>query len=304
MAPMSEIALNVVGSVVLDLVRHASDDSKREVGFGGVCFNAAIAASHETTDVRFISTSYLGDIHRVVELLLAEQGISWHPLSAVAPVPLFEAFIGDDDEVTERFEGALAYDRIDPEQVAASATNGAALLTCNDLSPTQLDTLFPAFSIAFLLSSSLETAPQLTELKHLPDYLALNLSELESAVGAELRTMEDVARASQGLVNETGYALVTLGAEGALLSSAERKAYLLQPAFASSTSDHWIGAGDAVFGAFAGALVAGLDVELALAHGLASARYFTSRLSRPSREEHMRAISKLRELASDWESSS
>ena len=85
-------------------------------------------------------------------------------------------------------------------------------------------------------------------------------------------TVLDAARANAGLVKSRGFAVVTLGADGALLISAERHRYIHMHTRPNlSTREHWIGAGDTLFGTFAGAVWNGVEVDVALARGIAAA---------------------------------
>jgi sugar/nucleoside kinase (ribokinase family) len=268
---MNKTTLQVVGSVVLDTLRNCAYPHDREVGLGGVCLNAAVAARQEFDRVRFVTSAYRGNINELIEHYLADRGITWWSLSPVVPVPLFEAMFGAEEYVQQRFDCGRAYEVLDAQLVIGDAGPDDGVLTCTSLSAAQLDVLLSAFAISFLLVSSPSTAPIVTALGKQPDFLGLNRVELEEIAGRQLPLANDIARAATALVGPTGFALVTLNSDGALLGSRSGQCYLHMPATRRAPRrGHWVGAGDLLFGTFAGAVLRGLDLDIALARGIVS----------------------------------
>jgi sugar/nucleoside kinase (ribokinase family) len=195
-------------------------------------------------------------------------------------VPLFQATVTEDGSLEERFEGDRAYDKLDSCALGGDVRANDTVLTCTDLSIPQLDSLIRSFAVSFILVSSFKSARLISQVSCAPDYVGLNRVEVEAVAERELGSLNDLARAACRLVGPHGYAVVTLGHEGAILVSNERQSYLKLPTPEGTRSNsHWIGAGDALFGAFAGAIVTGAEHDAALAYGLLVSATFDRRMS-------------------------
>ncbi|MFK0255978.1 1-phosphofructokinase [Streptomyces sp. NPDC090445] len=126
------------------------------------------------------------------------------------------------------------------------------------------------------------SGPALAEALHArPDLVKPNAAELAEAVGRPLRTLGDVAAASEELRSRgAGAVLASLGADGQLLVSADGIFHGIAPVGAVRSS---AGAGDA---ALAGFLVAGgsgpAALASALAHGAAAVRLPGSAMPAPA----------------------
>jgi len=101
------------------------------------------------------------------------------------------------------------------------------------------------------------------------DYLICNRGELAGLAGEG--NVED--RARQLLAHGTGSVIVTLGAEGSLLVTANETYH--QPAFPVAVVDT-VGAGDCFCGYFAGSLASGMEVKVALRRASAAAALATT----------------------------
>lgn len=88
------------------------------------------------------------------------------------------------------------------------------------------------------------------------DYFVPNESEAEAITGAPMKSVEDAKRAAERLLSGgTRGVIVTLGANGSLLASADRMEHI--PAFSVNSVDS-TGAGDAFIGSFAVFLAEGV----------------------------------------------
>jgi len=91
------------------------------------------------------------------------------------------------------------------------------------------------------------------EIYHLCDFITPNESEAESLTGVEIRSIDDARIAASRLLERgVGCAVITLGANGALLCNAEQSIH--EPCFDVGKVVDTSGAGDAFNGAFAFAL--------------------------------------------------
>lgn len=120
------------------------------------------------------------------------------------------------------------------------------------------------------------------------DVVTPNESEAEELTGIAVHTPDDAARAAAALLDAgAGTAVITLGAQGALLRDRSRCVHV--PALAAGPVVETTGAGDAFNGAFAVALAEGADPVAAVRFGSATAAISVTRAgtapSMPARAE-------------------
>ena len=95
------------------------------------------------------------------------------------------------------------------------------------------------------------------------DYITPNESEAEALTGVAIRSVEDARVAARSLLDRgVGCAVITLGAQGALLCNATQSIHV--PCFQAGTVIDTSGAGDAFNGAFAVALAERMPLPEAL----------------------------------------
>jgi ribokinase len=131
-------------------------------------------------------------------------------------------------------------------------------------------------------------APVEDAIWRLCDYVTPNESEAALLTGLPVATLDEVRRAGDALLRKgVGTALITLGAQGALLHT--RSASTLVPAFDAGPVVETAGAGDAFNGGFAAALAGGLEPLAAARFGCAVAGISVTRAgtapSMPQRSE-------------------
>lgn len=102
------------------------------------------------------------------------------------------------------------------------------------------------------------------------DYLTPNESEAEGLTGVKVESVDDARRAAEAFLSKgVGAAVITLGARGALLHSAQHSE--LVPSVDAGPVVETTGAGDAFNGGFATALARGDDPVDAVRFGCAAA---------------------------------
>jgi ribokinase len=288
----------VVGSINMDMVSHsrrlpAPGETLVGEAFvmapGGKGANQAVAAARLGAPVAFLSRVGTRAHGRELLAALAEEGI------ATAGVVVDEQALPGIAVImvaSEGGENSIVYvpgsnADLSPADVAA----GAALLQSARVVVAQLEVPVPAIRRAFELARTagattiLNAAPALpagAELLPLCDWLVLNETE-----AAQFSGLTDPQAAAEALLQRgPRQVLVTLGAQGALLVSAQGSERL--PARAVKAVDT-VGAGDTFVGGLATGLAEGMAAADAVRLGQAAAAIAVSRSgvqsAMPRREE-------------------
>ena len=173
----------------------------------------------------------------------------------------------------------------------------ADLISGSAVFMTQLEQPIPAAQHALQLARDAGTttilnpapaAPLDNEMFALCDYITPNETEASEITGVEVTTVDDARAAADALLARgVGTAIITLGAQGALLHNAENSE--LVPAFDAGPVVETTGAGDAFNGGLAVGLAAGIDPVEAVRLGCATAGLSVTRPgtanSMPTRQE-------------------
>ena len=128
------------------------------------------------------------------------------------------------------------------------------------------------------------------------DYITPNETETAELTGFEVETVDDARKAADRLLElGVGTAVITLGAQGALLHSADRSVHV--PAIPAGDVVETTGAGDAFNGGLAVGLAQGLDALEAVRLGCATAGISVTRpgaaASMPAQHEVEDLLSKM-----------
>jgi len=264
------------------------------LGPGGKGSNQAVAAARLGTTTRFITT--LGDdaFAELAERTWREAGVT--PIVRRDPsVATGAAFIFIEDAsgdnaiiICPGAAGTIAPTDVD---AAGDAIRAAAVFVTQLEQP--LDAARRGLELAreAAVTTVLNPAPALAlddAVLALADYVTPNAGEAEALTGIAVASLDDARRAGDALLGRGARACVlTLGADGALLHTAERSAHV--PAVNAGPVVETTGAGDAFNAGFAAALARGEDaleaVKLgACVAGLAVTRAGTA-VAMPTGEE-------------------
>ena len=124
------------------------------------------------------------------------------------------------------------------------------------------------------------------------DYLTPNETEAAALTGLPVASLDDARRAGDALLRKgVGTALITLGASGALLHTAQSSLHI--PAFNAGPVVETAGAGDAFNGGFAAELARGVSPEAAARFGCAVAGIS---VTRPGTAPSMPSLPEIRAL--------
>jgi ribokinase len=238
---------------------------------GGKGANQAVAARRLGAEVRFVTllgNDVMGDR---LQAALGEAGLPLDGLLRTTEVSTGVALIAVDAEGRNQIAVAPgANHRLSPERVGAHA----AAIAWADLVLLQLET--PIETVRWALGEArrlgkttvLNPAPARVlplppDLLPLVDFLTPNETEAGLLTDGEISGITGAEAAGRHLVEAgVGAAVVTVGAEGAVLVRAGRSSVHV-PGFAVSVVDT-VGAGDAFNGALATLLAAGAPVDAAL----------------------------------------
>lgn len=217
----------------------------------------------------------------LVRDLLKAAGIEPHEVPVAGATRTNVAIVSPDGAVTKVNAAGrpLSADELDALRKATiGALDGAAWLTaCGSLPPGAPDDLYADLVTAARRAADVRVAvdtsgaPLERSLAGAPDLVKPNAEELEQLTGRRLRTLGDVLdAAAEVLARDVGAALVSLGADGAVLVDA---AGALHATSAPVTARSTVGAGDATLAGFVSA-TGGRDEALvrAVAFGAAAVR--------------------------------
>jgi ribokinase len=247
-----------------------------KLGPGGKGSNQSVAAARAGASVTFVSRLGKDDFGRIALSTWKEEGIAVR-VAESAEEPTGAAFIYVNDRNGENaiivVPGAAA--GIGPADVdaAADAIRSAAVFV------TQLEQPVAAAKRGLEIARRAGVAtifnpapaePVEDEIFPLCDYVTPNEHEAATLTGVAVAGVDDARRAGDVfLAKGARTALITLGANGALLHTAGRSVHI--PAFDAGPVVETAGAGDAFNGAFAAALAGGREPDEAVRFACAAA---------------------------------
>lgn len=267
----------ILGIFVADLAFRASRlptigetiaGSGFKMGPGGKGSNQAVAAARAGAGVTFISRIGSDEFGAVALDTWDREGIVGR-VDRVSNEPTGAAFIYVNDTTGENaiivVPGAAA--GITPEDVDnhADAIRNVSVFVTQleqpiDAAQRGLEIAREAGVTTILNPAPAEPVPD--AIYPLCDYVTPNESEASLLTGVEVRTVDDARRAAQVFLDRgVGTALITLGANGALLQSRDLSVHI--PAFDAGPVVETAGAGDAFNGGLAAALARGDTPEAA-----------------------------------------
>ena len=300
---MDQRHIVVMGSYVADLAFRTEKlpawgetymGTSFKLGPGGKGSNQAVAAARAGAKVSFISKlahDAFGDLARKT---YREEGIdTTHLFETETPTGaaaiIIDALKGENAIIV--VPGACF--ELTPQEVeqARETIAGAAVFV------TQLELSLPTVEFGLKLAHSLGVPTILNPAPccKLPDsiyqycdYVTPNETEVEILTGIHVASLNDADRAADALLARgVRNAVITLGAQGALVKSATRRQHV--PAFEAGPVVETTGAGDAFNGGFAVALSENKDIVEAASFGCAVAGISVTRPgtapSMPYREE-------------------
>ena len=304
---MGERYIVVMGSYVADLAFRteklpAWGETYMGTGFklgpGGKGSNQAVAAARAGAKVSFISKlahDAFGDIARKT---YREEGIdTTHLFETETPTGaaaiIIDAVKGENAIIV--VPGACF--ELTPQEVeqAREMIAGSAVFV------TQLELSLPTVEYGLKLAHSLGVPTILNPAPccKLPDsiyqycdYMTPNETEVEMLTGIHVVSLDDAERAADALLTRgVRNAIITLGAQGALVKSATTRQYV--PAFNAGPVVETTGAGDAFSGGFAVALAEGMDIGQAARFGCAVAGISVTRPGTAPSMPHRREVDEL-----------
>jgi ribokinase len=281
----------VVGSINMDMISHslrlpAPGETLMGEAFvmapGGKGANQAVAAARLGAAVAFVSrvgTRQHG--HDLLAALAAEDIDTSGVVADPAALPGVAVIM----VASEGGENSIVYVPGSNAQLsAADAQASAALLTAAKVVVAQLEVPVPAIIQAFELARAagvttiLNAAPALSvgdTLLGLSNWLVVNETEAGQLAGLASGSVDEAASAAHALLQRgPQHVLVTLGAEGVLLCSADGLQHL--PAQRVKAIDT-VGAGDTFVGGLATGLAEGMKAADAVRLGQAAAAIAVSR---------------------------
>nr|WP_315236412.1 ribokinase [uncultured Albidiferax sp.] len=299
----SQHGVTVLGIYVADLAFRAAGlpgigetvaGSTFAMGPGGKGSNQAVAAARAGGKVTFISKLGKDAFGDAALALWAQEGITTQ-VSQLADAATGAAFIfvqettGDNAIIVS--PGAAAHIHVSDVEAAASAIQGARVFM------TQLEQSAAAAQRGLEIARAAGTttifnpAPALAfddAVYALCDYITPNEHEAAALTGLPIGNLEQARKAGDALLAKgVGCALITLGAHGALLHSAQESVHI--PPFEAGRVVETAGAGDAFNGGFATALAEGASPRAAARFGSAVAAISVTRAgtapSMPTRAE-------------------
>ncbi len=276
----------IVGTVALD-VSHFWNECRTSqhirIDLGGVCKHVACVLGKLGLSPRFVSTRFSGELGAQIGYLFQENQVDWRPLSAYAPLSLFEAHLDEHDHVfDEAFVEGQSLELLTPNALQShDAFVGArVIVSCTNLSISALNQLADIAdqegAYFWLVSSSSLDAPKIGQIRRPLDLLSLNLEELARLVDGPLETLPQIGSAALQIKPIADKCLVTLGSRGALLCQQHLDYALYQPV-APIAGHSPVGGGDVLFAGLLGGKIRGQSWGEAFAFGARCARNYLLR---------------------------
>lgn len=254
--PENRVRPILVGSVALDVLATGRVGAAPRLRWGGVVADFACAIGALGGNPLFISARYEGEMARAVASHLSGYGVTWLPIEKTAPLPVFEARITAQGDVSdENFLGeeafeALTRDHLQP--ITPLLAKSCAIVTCTDLSMEALTWLrMEARELGrpfWLLACTASGVWKMVINGEPADVVSLNLQELATIRRAQPLRVGDVIDDVQSIVADHGTALVTLGAAGSLIVHPHTREVLYQPTPSLRGVPLTVGGGDVQFG--------------------------------------------------------
>ncbi|HYH05731.1 MAG TPA: carbohydrate kinase family protein [Thermoanaerobaculia bacterium] len=274
----------VVGLVTVDAVaRTTVMGAAPLVRFGGVCNNVACALGALDIQPMFVTPRYRGDVGRCVATHLDAYGVRWIPVDATAALSLFVAQLDErGDVISETFVDGGSVRALTAATLRAFASfidHAAAAVSCTDL---ELDSLHEIARMSaqagvpfWLLSTSKVEAPKLAALTPKPQFVALNIGELQEIERVDDGDICAAAEVGAKLVSPDGVCLITRGADGAQLCLSSTRTIFVQRV-KRVRSDSTIGAGDLMLASLLAARLMGCSWDASLRTAAARVAGFVS----------------------------
>jgi sugar/nucleoside kinase (ribokinase family) len=262
----------VVGLITVDAVARASATGATPlVRFGGVCNNIACALGVLDVPPIFVTPRYRGDIGRCLVAHFDCYGVKWIPVNASAALSLFVAQLDENgDVVYETFVDGGSIRALTPEalrQLSSYIEQAAVTISCTDLELDSLQEIARMSAHAavpfWVVSTSKVEAPKLTALNTKPQFIGLNIAELQEIARVSEHDTYAIAEAGSKLVAPDGACLITRGAEGAQLCFPATRTILLQRV-ERLRSESTIGAGDLMLASLLAARLMGCPWDTSL----------------------------------------
>jgi sugar/nucleoside kinase (ribokinase family) len=265
----------LVGTVTLDVLHEGPIGAgipPVTLRWGGVMNNTACAMGMRGAGPLLVTAQYTGELASAVSHHLAGNRVRWHPLPVVTPLPLFHAQLVEGSVADKVFLGEDALTSLSPEvldkhrSVFDEASVIVAGTDSDEATLAWLADLTAARGLPFwLLSADPTEVGKLRPFGRSAALVATNLRELSLWDGRTLTERAAVVEAARRLAAPDGRCLVTLGAAGALLVSADAGQEWFEPAPSVEGLPVAVGAGDVMFGCLLAARLDGLDWARALA---------------------------------------
>lgn len=291
--------VTVVGSLNLDRTLSvpqlpapgATVHARSEImGPGGKGANQAVAAAKMGAHVTLVGAVGDDDAARLVLHAVTQAGVdATHVTTTSGPTGSATVMVDDAGEnMIVVLPGANAQLRPPPEGLAATVRDAEVLLLQLETPiGTQLDAARAARGTVILNPAPMPDPAELDDLLGAVDLLVPNRTELAALVGLPGDAdPDDLLAAGQRLVTPHLTLVVTLGAEGAVILTADAMTRVASPAVDAVDST---GAGDMFCGTVAAALARGEDLPTAVREAAAAAAITVTRpgaqVSFPDRRE-------------------
>ncbi|MBN9357116.1 ribokinase [Herbaspirillum huttiense] len=264
------------------------------MGPGGKGSNQAVAAARVGAPVRFISAIGKDSFGDFALSLWRQETIAPH-VRVIEDAPTGAAFIYVNDASGDNaiivVPGAASQLSTQDVEREHQAIEAASVFVTQLEQPPEAALTGLQIARAAGTTTVFNPAPALDfppQIYGLCDFITPNEHEAALLTGIEIHTVDDARRAADVLLERgVGCALITLGAQGALLHSRSQSLHL--PALCAGTVVETAGAGDAFNGAFAAGLAEGMSAEQAARLATAVAAISVTRPgtapSMPSRQE-------------------
>jgi ribokinase len=235
---------------------------------GGKGANQAVAAARLGADVRMVGCVGDDDFGRQLLAALRADGVNVDALRVVPGVPTGLAMIAVDTQGENAITVAPgANHQVAPPDVAAAGSNRDILVISAEIpAPAITQALAQAGPCVFNLAPAQEDAATLVAAGGQGlDWLVVNESEAAAVLGRPVSGLADAARAATELTARgPRHAVVTAGAHGAALASADDPSGAVAIEGFRVPAVDTVGAGDTFVGALAVALAAGVPAPEAV----------------------------------------
>lgn len=245
----------IIGGIAVDVIceTRAALNQTYRIGFGGVCKHAACALGVSGIRPRFLTVNYKSELAHSLSDCFKSNSVEWTTFPAYGSLSLFQAIIDTTGRIAHEtfYKGGI--DLITPELLRKHTSlieDADVIVSCTDLSLESLNELRALASdigaIFCVLCTSKKESSKISMVSDRPDFVSLNIEEMESLVGEKLESFVSIAELGSKLVSHNGIFLVTLGNKGAVLYHKELAQIYYQPVNPLACGSI-IGAGDVLF---------------------------------------------------------